>query len=855
MMKENIFHICIKTLVCSDREGLGFVDDLARTMSNLDSKETGIEHIAVIWDYTLDGTTWHELDYHYGATINLVPLKRDIILSSDHVLTSSDSDRDRFCGSSFVWYDHTIVIPINKITETYDDCIQTKGALLLMSTQDDIKLDGQQLDTLHSILNSKEPNIYGNKRVVDALQHFKNPNVTNTCIGERWQHTISALKKLSPCVGAGVTHGVCYATFWKLIERIRLKEDRFFKQYETGFCQEGLPAKGHEFIAVDGDHFLNSLRDKTPIPYYSNWDVFYFDSKQYLDSVADKEYFNSLSPETAKLTAVVLPMNIEGVIHSTEFCVLYVRDILYTPFMSLDFTRQLQSNIKADLEDLNRYIQGELTTNLMNRYIKDTKLPDFFKNVSSELAKYNSSEDCLIYTIGTNDDLYYVIKEDINEPSSFLVHNGHIGNRSCYIPQEYYQDTEFRLFLEDLKLLDQNNFSSVVTYRADSDLCVVKTALCICIHSPKDETVSGLIVMINKIPCAAEASSKDYCLMLTDNMYVTYQGALFLHQFINWSKAITRKNYLLRKLRHEIPHCTHVIADKMQDIRDEIKKRHYMLTSVTSNINAIELNRSRINILAKFFGAVDYDDKRFAENAVERDVVDIINSNLPLFKEEAASKGVDVIFNCEEKQILIKMSEFYPLAIINVINNAIRYCSRGTNVFIDLDEKCLKVSDVGLPIKESELDRIFEDGYRGVDAREQDNQGIGYGLHLSKRVLRAHGSDIIAESDYISDHNYFLENAVYLYLKSLSAANRSKYMYATAGPGETVIADQLYNQISKMSEAINDESQTARYYNRNVQQLGSWLTEDARNGGDNFLDMENTWFSAPVANVTFTINF
>lgn len=854
-MKEQIFHLCLKTLICSDREGLGFVDDLAHTLSDVDINETGIEHIAVVWNYTLDGNSWHEQDYHYGATINLVPLKRELILSSDHVLTSQDPDWDCYCGKSFVWYDHTIVIPINKLIDIEGDWIQSMGALLLMSAKEDINLDEQQLSTLHGILNSKEPNIYGNKRVVDALQHFKNPSDNSTCIGERWKHTISALRMLSPCVGKSVSQGVCYATFWKLIERYRLQEDKFYKQYETEFCHHGLPVKGHEYIAVDDDHFLNSLRDKTPIPYYNNWDVFYFDSNSYLSSVADKEYFNNLSPEQAKLTAVVLPMNIEGVIPSTEFCVLYIRDILYTPFMSIDFTHQLQSNIKADLEDLNRYIQGELTTNLMNRYIKDTKLPEFFKNVSTDLVRYNSSEDCLIYTIGTNDDLYYVSKEDINEPSSFLVHNGHIGRKSCYIPQEYFQDAEFRLFLEDLKILDQNNYHSVVTYRADTDQGVVRTALCICIHSPKEDIVSGLIVMINKIPCVQDGTSKDYCLMLTDNMYVTYQGALFLHQFITWSKAITRKNYLLRKLRHEIPHCTHVIADKMQDIRDEIKRRHYMLTSVTSNINAIELNRSRINILAKFFGAVDYDDKRFAENAVERDVVEIINSNLPLFKEEAFVKGVDVIFNHSDEHVLLKMSEFYPLAIINVVNNAIRYCSRGTNVFIDLDEKCLKVSDVGLPIKESELDRIFEDGYRGVEAREQDNQGIGYGLHLSKRVLRAHGSDIIAESDYVSNHNYFLENAVYLYLKSLSAANRSKYIYATAGPGETVIADQLYNRISKTSEAMNDESQTARYYNKNVQQLGSWLAEDAKNGGDNFLDMENTWFSTPVANVTFTINF
>jgi signal transduction histidine kinase len=88
----------------------------------------------------------------------------------------------------------------------------------------------------------------------------------------------------------------------------------------------------------------------------------------------------------------------------------------------------------------------------------------------------------------------------------------------------------------------------------------------------------------------------------------------------------------------------------------------------------------------------------------------------------------------------------------NIIRNAARYTAPGTVVEVTLGAErhedrqmaVLVVRDHGPGVPETEINNIFRAFYRVGDARDRDTGGIGLGLAIADRVIRAHGGNIHA---------------------------------------------------------------------------------------------------------------
>ncbi|BDB12214.1 sensor histidine kinase [Thermus thermophilus] len=83
-------------------------------------------------------------------------------------------------------------------------------------------------------------------------------------------------------------------------------------------------------------------------------------------------------------------------------------------------------------------------------------------------------------------------------------------------------------------------------------------------------------------------------------------------------------------------------------------------------------------------------------------------------------------------------------AVLNVLNNAIKYTPEGGRVRVRLlvgrDHYGIAVADTGPGIPEEEQDKVFEPFYRASTRGEVE--GTGLGLALVKRVLEAHGGEV-----------------------------------------------------------------------------------------------------------------
>ncbi len=90
-------------------------------------------------------------------------------------------------------------------------------------------------------------------------------------------------------------------------------------------------------------------------------------------------------------------------------------------------------------------------------------------------------------------------------------------------------------------------------------------------------------------------------------------------------------------------------------------------------------------------------------------------------------------------------------AIRNLVSNAVHYSPADTRVALNCQVKQdlveITVTDQGVGIAPSELDRIFERFYRVDQARSRSSGGTGLGLAIVKHVCQNHGGECIVWSE------------------------------------------------------------------------------------------------------------
>lgn len=91
----------------------------------------------------------------------------------------------------------------------------------------------------------------------------------------------------------------------------------------------------------------------------------------------------------------------------------------------------------------------------------------------------------------------------------------------------------------------------------------------------------------------------------------------------------------------------------------------------------------------------------------------------------------------------------------NLISNALKYSISEGTIEIDLREQAnnviVTVSDNGIGIRESEMERIFDRFYRADDSRTQKTSGTGLGLSIVQQVVKLHRGTIEVTSKNSGD--------------------------------------------------------------------------------------------------------
>jgi signal transduction histidine kinase len=176
--------------------------------------------------------------------------------------------------------------------------------------------------------------------------------------------------------------------------------------------------------------------------------------------------------------------------------------------------------------------------------------------------------------------------------------------------------------------------------------------------------------------------------------------------------------------------------EKYQEYFRIIREESERLTALINNI----LDFSRIEA-----GRKEYEFQ-------ETNLAELVHSTLESYRFQIQQNGFAFEENISPDIPPVNVDrEAIARSLLNLVNNALKYSRDrkfiGVSLYRSNSSINLEVQDRGIGIPANEQEKIFEKFYRCGDPLVHNVKGSGLGLSLVRHIARAHGGDVLVESD------------------------------------------------------------------------------------------------------------
>jgi signal transduction histidine kinase/putative methionine-R-sulfoxide reductase with GAF domain len=212
----------------------------------------------------------------------------------------------------------------------------------------------------------------------------------------------------------------------------------------------------------------------------------------------------------------------------------------------------------------------------------------------------------------------------------------------------------------------------------------------------------------------------------------------------NWLEVITHelKNPIVGIRNH---------ADKM--LRSRHNLREDQIEAKLEDIIAdCSILFNQVRQLEFMLGATTSFNLRIESVSVSNEIIKVFQQLKPEIRAKKFSiDGIEYQFDDRIKRLKINTDRArFNQIIYNLMVNSIKYAEEDPNKFKirikiddnDLEKLRIRFQDYGVGIREDEKDRIFHQGYRGVDVKHK-KQGSGMGLSVSRDLVTRLGGELL----------------------------------------------------------------------------------------------------------------
>ena len=164
---------------------------------------------------------------------------------------------------------------------------------------------------------------------------------------------------------------------------------------------------------------------------------------------------------------------------------------------------------------------------------------------------------------------------------------------------------------------------------------------------------------------------------------------------------------------------------------------------------AFETNENMINLANDLLLASRIEDGRYGCVFAKADICKVISEISQEYSPIMAEKSLSFTSTCPQglKPFLFDASRI-SIAIHSLIDNAINYTKGGGSVALgvaqETDHLLITVTDTGIGIPKTSMDKIFAKFYRAENAIRTFPNGSGMGLYITKSIVTQHQGTVSA---------------------------------------------------------------------------------------------------------------
>ena len=182
-----------------------------------------------------------------------------------------------------------------------------------------------------------------------------------------------------------------------------------------------------------------------------------------------------------------------------------------------------------------------------------------------------------------------------------------------------------------------------------------------------------------------------------------------------------------------------ILADTIRD-EDDLKVIHRLSSKMVKEANRMAQTIDDLLELSR----IELDGSVVPEPV---SIYSVIAESIDRMAYFAAQAGIGVVSQLPEDDCVVKGDRLQLVsAVSNLIDNAVKYSEKGDKVTVRVTPLeatvDISVSDEGIGIPQSDIDRIFERFYRVDRARSRGTGGTGLGLSIVRHVMNNHGGSV-----------------------------------------------------------------------------------------------------------------
>ena len=257
----------------------------------------------------------------------------------------------------------------------------------------------------------------------------------------------------------------------------------------------------------------------------------------------------------------------------------------------------------------------------------------------------------------------------------------------------------------------------------------------------------------NPVSCDIEIDNSD-TVFAFESLLLPYQSRtrralIVLHDITHIRAAEKLRREFVAGVSHELKTpITGVIgaAEMLKDTGTN-NEREQLQNIISRESKRMDTLIDDMLLLSKIESAENFAKENFSEIKIKN----ILNEAFYIHENEIDARKDIVKIECADDLKINGDFKLLTMAISNLLNNAIKYCQDGAQIFINAtmrnDEIKITVSDNGQGIAPQHLPRLFERFYRVDKGRSRDLGGTGIGLAIVKHISILHSGSLSVESE------------------------------------------------------------------------------------------------------------